>query len=475
MKKDIVYGFIWKFGERITAQLVSLIVSIVIARKLVPEDYGIVTFVMIFISIANVFVSSGLGNALIQKKDATDIDFSTVFYINILLGIVIYLVIFASSPSLARVFKMPILSPALRVLGIRVVIASINSVQQAYVSRNMLFKCFFWSTLFGTIVSGFVGVFLAYKNFGVWALIIQYLTNALIDTIVLRITIKWRPRMLFSFSAAKNLFSYGWKILVSSLIDTAYKQSRTFIIGGKYTSADLAFYDQGNKYPSFVVTNINTSIGSVIFPALSKHQNDPQKITEITRQVIRISSFFLWPCMIGFAAVAKQFVSVVLTDKWLPCVPYIQLFCVSYGFWPIHTANLQAINAMGRSDIFLKLEIIKKIIGVITIIFCVRISPMALAISAVGVDIISIFINAFPNRKLLQYGYLEQLKDIFPSMLSSLLMSLIIFPISFLPISDIKVLALKIILGCFSYVFLSLVFKNKALVYLIGSMKNNKN
>lgn len=472
LKKEVFSGFFWKFWERITAQAVSLIVSIILARKLLPSEYGIVSFVMIFITIANVFVSSGLGNALIQKKEADNVDFSTVFYINILLGVFIYSLIFFIAPFIARYNDLPILKPVMRVLGIRIIIASINSVQQAYVSRKMMFKCFFWSTLIGTLISGIVGVILAYDEFGVWALVFQYLTNAAIDTLVLWITVKWRPQMSFSINNAKTLFAYGWKILISGLLDTGYKQIRSFIIGGVYSSADLAFYDQGNKYTSFIVTNVNSSISSVIFPALSQYQNDTNKIKEMTRKVIRLSSFFLWPCMLGFATVAKSFVCVVLTDKWLPCVPYIQVFCISYGFWPIHTANLQSINAMGRSDIFLKLEIIKKVVGVIAIILSLRKGPMALAISAVIVDIIATAINAFPNKKLLNYSYWEQLKDMLPSFILSLIMCILIYPLSFLHISSLFVLILQVVGGIILYILLCKITRLYAWKYATEIVKS---
>ena len=360
MRGKVFSGLFWKFGERISAQLISLIVSIVLARLLSPDDYGAVALVMVFITIANVFVASGFGNALIQKKNADNLDFSSVFYLNIALGLVLYAVLFFASPAIASFYNMPVLSPALRVLGIRIVVASVNSVQQAYVSRHMLFKRFFWSTLFGTLVSGVVGITMAYHGFGVWALVAQYLTNTCTDTIVLWFTVKWRPIFRCSLERAKGLFSYGWKLLVSALLDTGYKQLRSLIIGKKYTSADLAYYNQGDKYPGLIVNNINTSISSVLFPAMSQFQDDRERVKQMTRRAIQISSYIMWPMMIGFAVVAEPFVSLVLTDKWLPCVPFIRIFCFTYGLYPIHTANLQAINALGRSDLFLRLEIIKK-------------------------------------------------------------------------------------------------------------------
>lgn len=472
-KSKIFSGLIWKFGERITAQLISLLVSIILARLLSPDEYGAVAIVMIFITLANVFVSSGFGNALIQKKDADNLDFSSVFYINIAIGIALYIVIFCIAPFVANFYDMPILSPTLRVLGIRIVIASINSVQQAYVSRNMLFKRFFWSTLFGTLVSGIVGVVMAYHGFGVWALVAQYLTNTCTDTVVLWFTVRWRPCLQCSFSRAKELFSYGWKLLLSGLLDTGYKQLRSLIIGRKYSSSDLAYYNQGDKYPALLVTNINASISSVIFPAMAQCQDDRTKVKSMTRRAIQISSFVLWPCMLGVAAIAKPLVVFLLTDKWLPCVPYIRIFCFTYGLWPIHTANLQAINAVGRSDLFLKLEITKKIVGMVAILVSMNYGPLVMAYSLVVTDLIATVINAFPNKELLKYGYFEQIKDMMPSFVIALVMVLIIYPVQNLGLSNITTIIIQVLLGGSVYIALAILTKQKSLTYLLEIVKRH--
>lgn len=471
LKSKVFSGLIWKFGERITAQLISLVVSVVLARLLTPNDYGAVAIVMIFITIANVFVSYGFGNALIQKKDADNLDFSSVFYINIFIGIILYGLIFVSAPYVAAFYNTPVLSPALRVLGIRIVIASVNTVQQAYVSRHMLFKRFFWSTLFGTLLSGVVGVVLAYKGFGVWALIAQYLTNTCVDTVVLWITVKWRPDLKCSIVRARALISYGWKLLLSGLLDTGYKQLRGLIIGKMYTSADLAYYNQGDKYPSLIVVNINTSIGSVIFPAMVKYQDDTERVKQMTRRAIQVSSFAIWPLMIGFGCVAEPLIRLLLTDKWLPCVPYIRIFCFTYGLWPLHTANLQAINALGRSDLYLKLEVLKKAIGLVTILITMKYGPLTMAYGLIVSDIIAMFVNAAPNQKLLNYSFAEQLRDIMPSLLMALLMAVVIYPISWLGMSDFYTLLLQVSAGIIVYLVESMITHQSAFLYLLNIIR----
>lgn len=475
IKDKVISGFIWKFGERITAQIVSLIISVILARMLKPEDYGIVALVMVCITIANVFVSSGFGNALIQKKDADDLDFSSVFYINIGISIVIYGILFMSAPFIAHFYEMPVICSAIRVLGVRVIVAAVNSIQQAYVSRNMLFKRFFWSTLFGTIISGIIGVFLAYYGFGIWALIIQYLTNTCTDTVVLWVTVKWRPIYRCSWSRAKKLVSYGWKLLCSGLLDTIYSQLRNLLIGKIYTSADLAYYNQGDKYPQILVVNINSSIGSVLFPVMSKYQDDKMKVKELTRSAIQVSSYVMWPLMLGLVVIAEPLIRLVLTDKWLPCVPYLQIFCFSYGLWPIHTSNLQAINAVGRSDLFLKLEIIKKIIGLIVLLFSMQISPFAVAISLIITGIISSFINSFPNRSILDYSYKEQLTDLLPPFFLALLMAVFIYSIKLMEITDAATIIVQIVCGAIIYIVGSVISKQKGFFYIKDLLVNRIN
>ena len=475
MKKDVLSGLFWKFGERITAQFISLFVSIILARLLAPEDYGTVTLTMVFITIANVFVSSGFGNALIQKKGADNLDFSSIFFINIGFSIIIYFILFFSAPYIAAFYDMPIMSPALRVLGIRIILAAVNNVQQTYVSKNMLFKRFFWSTLIGTLVSGVVGVIIAYCGGGVWALVVQYLTNTCMDTLILWITVRWRPDFAFSWSRAKGLISYGWKLLASSLLDTGYSQLRSLVIGKIYTSSQLAYYDQGRRYTYFLIGNINTSISNVLLPAMSLAQDDRERVKQMTRRSIQISSYLIWPLMTGLAVIAEPFIKLILTEKWLPCVPYLRIFCFVYVLWPIHTSNLQAINAMGRSDMFLKLEVIKKIVSLGLLLLCIPYGTLAIAAGMLADSLIGTFINASPNRKLLNYRYFEQLRDILPYPLMSLLMAVGIYPLGHTGLPDIAAMFLQAGAGFLVYILLSILSKQAAFKYLLETFIPNKN
>ena len=471
LKSKTISGLLWKFAERIGAQAITFVLSIILARLLSPSDYGAIAVLLVFITIADVFVNAGFGSALIQKKDADDLDFSSVFYFSFIFSVFVYFVVFLAAPFIANFYNMPILQPALQVLALRIPVAAINSVQQAYVSRNMQFKKFFYSTLSGTAASALVGIFMAYNDYGIWSLVGQYLSNAVINTIVLFSVINWRPQLIFSLQRLKSLFSYGWKLLLSGLFDTGYQSLNSLLIGKFYTSADLAFFDTGKKFPMVIVTNINSSISSVLFPALASEQDEPERVKAHTRKAIQISSYIMWPMMLGMAACADSIVSLVLTDKWLPVVPYLQIACITYGLWPIHTANLQAINAMGRSDIFLKLEIVKKVIGITALLISIQYGILVVAITYLITGMIATFINSYPNKFLLKYSYYEQIKDILPSFLLALIMCILI---KILPIDGISILfglVLKIIIGIIIYFSLSIIFKNEAFEYLAKIMK----
>ena len=381
LSKNVFSNFIWRFLERFGAKAVELIVSIILARLLAPEVYGTIALVTVFTTLLNVFVDSGFGNALIQKKDADDLDFSSVFYFNIVICFTLYALMFFCAPYISRFYEMPELTPVIRVLSLTLIISGVKNVQQAYVSRNLLFKKFFFSTIGGTIVAASVGIYLAYRGYGVWALVAQQLTNATIDTLILWITVKWRPKMMFSFYRLSSLLKYGWKLLVSSLIEALYSDVRQLVIGKFYSSSDLAYYNQGNKYPNMLALNINTSIDSVLLPVMSQAQDDRQRVKAMTRRSITTSIYVMAPIMCGMCATANEIVKLLLTEKWLPCVPFFQVFCITYIFYPVHTANLNAIKAMGRSDVYLKLEVAKKIVGALILVSTVWFGPFVMAAS----------------------------------------------------------------------------------------------
>ena len=470
-KKTIFSSFIWRISERFFAQLISLLISTILARLLSPSDNGQVVLLIAFINIADVFVTSGLGSALIQKKDTDDLDYSSILIFNFISSIVIYLIVFFISPLVSRFYDSYFYKSALRVLGIKIIFASINSVELAYVSKNNLFKQYFYSSLFGSSLSGIIGIIMAYKGFGAWSLVIQNLSSIIFTTITIGIIIKWEFKLRFSWERTEKLLSFGWKLLLSSLLDTGYNQFHSLLIGKVYSPDDLAFFSRGDQYPSVVAGNINNAISGVLYPTMSERQNDKHILKEITKKAIQIESYIIWPIMIGFVVCAKPLVVFFLTEKWIGSVPFLQIFALIYGLWPLHTANLQAINSIGRSDLFLKIEIIKKSIGFILFLISCRFGLMAIAVTSLFSGIISYFINSFPVSKILNYKHIEQLQDSFVSLFIALLMGAIIFPIQFLKLSTIAVLIYQIFIGMILYLFFSYIFKVPAFLFLYNTVK----
>lgn len=470
--KKILVNFIWRFAERCGAQLVTFIVSIVLARILAPEDYGTIALITVFTTILQVFVDSGLGTALIQKKNADDMDFSSVFYFNFIVCIILYICMFFSAPFISKFYNDNSLTPVIRVISLTIVISGVKGIQQAYVSKYMMFKRFFFSTIGGTIFSAILGIILAYEGCGVWALVAQQLSNTAIDTLILWLTVKWRPKRIFSWKRLVALLSFGWKLLLSSLLDTCYSNLRNLIIGKLYSSADLAFYNQGDKFPKVIVTNVNTSIDSVLLPTMSGAQDNRERVKNMTRRAIKTSTYIMAPFMMGLAFCAEPIVRLVLTDKWLPCVVFLRIFCITYMFWPVHTANLNAINAMGRSDWFLRLEIIKKTMGMIILLSTMWFGVKAMAYSSLLTSVLSQIINSWPNRKLLNYGYLEQVRDFAPGIILAVFMGLCVYIIGYIPLNDGATLIIQIIVGAAIYIGMSAILKLEEFEYLIGMIKS---
>lgn len=472
-KRDVVINFIWKLAERSGSQAISFIVTIILARLLMPSDYGTIALVMVFLTILQVFADSGFGVALIQKKNADDLDFSSVFYVNIAVGTLLYVIMWLAAPTIASFYGMPDLVALVRVMSLVLLINSLRNVQQAYVSKHMLFKRFFYATLGGSLVSAVVGISMAYLGFGVWALVAQQLTNNAIGTAILWFTVNWRPKLICSLERLKGLFSFGWKMLSSALLDTGYQQLWQLIIGKLYSPSDLAFFNQGQKFPNLIVTNINASIDSILLPTMASEQDHRERVRDMTRRAIKTSIFIMAPMMMVLAFSSTNVVTLVLTEKWLPCVPFLCIFCINYMFWPVHTANLNAINALGRSDIFLKLEIIKKVVGISVLLFTMQYSVMAMAYGMLLTGVLGQIINSWPNRKLLGYGYLHQLRDLLPSIVLAVIAGAAAYGVGMmqLPIHLVLVIALQVIVGAVTYLALSYLFRIDSLLYLFQVIK----
>ena len=453
----VTSGLFWTFGERIGAQLVSTIVTIVLARLLEPSHYGIISIVTVTIAFCDVFVSSGFGKAVVQKENAEEIDYNTAFILSECIGVLLYIILFFSAPFISQFFNEQLLNPVIRVMGIRIPIAALNNIQQSYIQKHLQFKKFFFATLIGTIVSGVIGITMAYLGAGVWALVAQYLSNTIIDTILLRIVCGWKVRIHFSRKSAKRIVSFGGKLLAGDLVDTAQREVRTVLIGKVFGSADLAFYDQGLKFPRLFVNNLTTAVSTVILPTFSEYQSEEERLKGMLRKSIHIGVFCIAPIMFGLIGCAESFVLVLLTQIWMACVPFIYIFSISYLTRPLETFCGQAILAKGRSDITLLISVIINITAIITVIVSVFIIKSVLWIAS-GVlvsSLVSYSCYVIFSIKIFGYSLKEQMSDILPPILCSFVMAIIVWCVGLITINNAICLLLQIIVGIISYSALS--------------------
>ena len=477
LKSKTIRGIAWKGMERIAAQLVSAIVGIILARILTADDYSVVSIVAIFFSFCSVFISGGLNSALIQKKDADETDYSTILVANLFMATVLYGVMYWTAPMIAGLYNKELLRPVIRVMALMFFINGYKSVVCAKITSELRFKSFFFATIIGTIISAFVGILMALSGCGAWALVAQQMTNGFVDAVILGFASQTRFKGGFSADRFKKLFSFGGKIMLSSIINEVYNQIRPLVVGLRFSRVDLAYYNKGKTYPELISRTGNDTLSATLFPAMSKVQDDKEAVLRITRRFMQMSSYFVFPTMLGFFAVSEGFVRILLTDKWLPIVPYVMIFCVTYMFEPIQTGNLQAIRAIGRSDVFLKLEIIKKTLYllVIALFLIFANTPIWIAVSSIITTLLASLINTYPNRKLIGYGYIKQLQDLLPNLLTAVVMGGLVFAMKFLPIGIKLVTVLQVLSGVVIYVLLNYVTRNKSQIYLIGMIKDYVN
>lgn len=471
-RNKVLTNLIWRFMERCGAQLVAFIVTIVIARILDQEAYGIVALISVFTTILWVFVDSGLANALIQKKDADDLDFSTVFFANIVFCAVLYGLLFAGAPLIAWFYHNSSLTPLIRVSGITLLLSGVKNVQQAYVAKKLIFKRFFFATLGGTLGAAVVGIVMALSGYGVWALVISNLFNTTVDTIILWITVKWRPIKKFSMERLKGLFAFGSKMLAANVLNVIYENLYQLIIGKGYSTEELAYFDKGKQIPSLVIDNIDSSINSVIFPVMSENHDNSEDVKSIMKRALKVNIYTMTPILAGIAAVADPLVRLLLTEKWMPAVPYIRIICFVQIFRPINSLNINAIKSKGRSDLILRLQIWKNCSSLVILLLTMRYGVLAIAWGMVVSGFVSQIINAWPNRNLLDYGYLSQLADIMPSLILAFIMGVLVYGIELIGLNDWFTLLIQITFGVTIYVGGSWLFKMESFVYEKELIKN---
>ena len=470
-KGTVVSGIFWKVLENGGTQGVQFLVSIVLARLVAPEEYTSIALLTIFIAIANVLVQNSFNTALIQNKDVTEVDYSSVFYLNLAAAGLLYVLLYLASPWIASFYEIPELSKMLRVLALTLFFGAVVSVQNAIVARTMNFKKLCIASFLTAIGSGVIGIVLAYQGIGVWALVAQQFSNSLLLMVSLGILVPWRPVLRFSFKRVRVLFSFGWKLLCSGFIDTIYTNAYGLVIGKVYDPVMLSFYNRANQFPQLIANSLGGAIQSVMLPAYSMNQDHPEKVKEMVQKTVITGSFVMFPLMAGMMAVADPLILLMLTDKWMTTVPFLRLLCISYALWPIHVANLQAMNAMGRSDKYLKLEIIKKILGIVSLIATIPFGVFAMVFVKTLMEFVCFYINAAPNRKLIGYSFREQCRDSFPAAAVSTVMGLTVYVIGYMIPQPFVALVIQVITGVVLYGLLGLWFRLKGMEEILNVIK----
>lgn len=470
LRSRTVSSLIWKLFEQSASSVVSLIVQIVMARLLAPDEFGMLAIMLVFVNVGNVIVQSGLNTAIIQGPNVTERDYSTVFWMSLVVSLVLYLAVWGASPAIADYYSMADIVWPLRVLVLILIINAFNSIQEAIVARSLEFNKTARATVTASVTSGTMGIVAALLGAGLWALVIQQLLFQLVKSIVLAFQISWKPRLVFEPERAVVLFRFSWKLLVSGLIEQGYQSLSDLMIGKVFDSTNLGYVSQGKKYPQALGLMLDGAIQPVMLSAVARVQDDGEKVKRLARRALKTSTFLIAPAMTLFAFVAEPVVSLLLGERWLPCVPYLRMYCFVYALLPVHTTNLQVLNGVGRSDLYLRLEVIKKIIGIATLCFTVFVLRDLTAIVAgyVVAGIICTFVNAHPNKRVIGYSYLEQIRDILPAFALAIVAGALTYPIGFLGLPLLVTIILQSVSMAVVYLLLAKLFKVEEMAYLLG-------
>ena len=477
MKDKRVSGFSWNFLENIATQGIQFIVGIVMARLLTPDDYGLIGILMVFISISTVIMDAGFIKAVMQKTDRTDDDFCTAFFFNMGAGLLLFLLLCLCSPLIAQFYEKPILSALTKVVALQLVINSILLVQRAKFTIALDFRTQAIIALTAALIQGAVGITMAYSGCGVWSIAWSGVAGATANCLLYWVLGKWRPKLRFSHASFKEMFSYGSKLLVSQLLDVTWKNIYPLIIGKRFPAAELGFYSRANHYVKLPSTTFSGVIERVTFPMLVEVKQDDATLHRQFSMLFKLSAYIFFPLMAGFAILARPLIIEMLTEKWEPCIIYLQILCMGLILYPIHALNMNLLQVKGRSDLFLRLEIIKNVIGVILLLATMNVSVMAMAYSMLVNSVASQIVNSWPNRKLLDYRYSEQIGDILPNILLAAAMGLAVYPIASLPVPTILVLVIQFFLGASIYIVGSLILRFDSALYIkdtvLSLFKNN--
>lgn len=475
LKKKTIYGLFWSFSDLLANQGVQFIIQVILARLLVPEDFGIIGMITVFISVSESFIDSGFTNALIREKNPTQEDYSTVFYFNLFMAVFMYIILFFSAGTISNFFNEPRLIDILRVISLVLIINSFGLIQRTMLTKSINFKTQTKISVISSILSGIIAIIFAYFGFGVWSLVIRTLVMQFIQSFLLCIYNKWLPSLVFSVKSFKKFFGFGWKLLISGLINTLYNNIYLLIIGKKFSSTDLGYYTNAQKLRDVASQSITTSVQKVSYPTLSSIKEDEEKLRSGYKKIIKTSVYVTFPMMIGLLVVANPFIKLLFGEKWVNSISYFQILCLAGMLFPLHAINLNILQVKGRSDLFLGLEILKKVTAVIIIgiVLILKLGIIGLVWAMVINSYIAYFINSYYSAELLDYSTFEQIRDILPAFIASLLMGTIVYISGKVILSsNLVVLVIQILVGSVSYIAISKIMKIEEFNYLFETLKS---
>lgn len=469
LKRRSVSSFLWKVLERGGNTVVQLVVQVVMARLLVPEDFGALAIMLVFVNIGNVFVQSGLNTALIQAKEVDNTSYSTVFWMSLAVSVVLYAAIFVAAPFVAASYGLANLTWPLRCLCLILIVNAYNAVQVAKVTRELDMRKTFVATICAVVGSGVLGVGSALAGVGLWALVIQQLSYQVINCLVLALQVSWRPQRVFRRDEAGALFRFGSRLLASGLLETGYQSLSDLVVGARFSPSALGIMSQGKKYPQSLANALDGAIQPVMLSTIAHVSDDVERAKSVTRRAMKSSCYVVMPTMTAIICVAPTLIPLLLGEQWMPSVPYMQVFCAIYALLPINTSNLQALNGMGRSDLFLKLEIIKKAYGTAVLLFCAFVlgDVWLLCCSYLLTGVISVLVNSWPNRRVLGYSFAEQIRDIAPGLLVSLAAGGATLAAGLLPLAPLPLLGVQVVVFVVAFFALSAGLHVEAFEYLV--------
>ena len=459
LKETAAKSMFWAVGERFLTQGTLFVISLVLARILSPEDYGVLSLLLIFINLADVLVTNGLGEALIQKNKPGKVDYGTIFVTGLAMSVVLYALFFLCSDVIAAFYGMDQIGSYLRVLALRLPFSTLSAIQKAYIAKAFLFRTQFVASSLGSLLSGVCAIAMALYGFGIYSLIAQQLLSVVLTSLIMALQTKWLPQFTFCKLSFKTLVPLGVQFCGASLINSIYTEGRSLIIGKFYSAADLAYFNRGNQFPSMVIGNLNAPISNVMLPVMCKVNGDKDRLRSVLQKAIRLSSYLVFPMMAILAGCAPALVTVLLTDKWSACVPYLQLGCLFFLFQPLQTMNWQALKAMGEGACCLRLEVVKKVICFGLLFASIPFGVMGIAIASAASGFFSMIVNIVPVRRLLDYGIKDQIWDIAKPALVSSACFLAMLLIGRADLAPIALLMVQLMSGLLIYILGSMVFK----------------